>query len=281
MPPFAEDIVEQAALAWLHAIGYTVQDEHTGDPLFQADGYHLRAHSAARDKGKGNLDHDVDGHLRDAGDAKDLGADEFVPVVALEPESGGDLTYVDTRQDVTITMSAPTDAISIAMGLMFSPFPPLPKGTLPGPLGKYVAIGPPFRLDPFSLDASVPVTDVHDPPLGNSDVPRIFGIPVHIVMRLGVERARQYKESMDRLELQLMAIIEGRRVAPPQNPACGQVQIDKEKGEINVPICDTGIISPTVLSAAAPGASPPQAGYFVFVLPLEEKVQFYVPFVVR
>ena len=61
----------------------TVRNEHTGDPIFQPDGYHLHTYSAAHDKGTGDLDHDVDGQLRDGGDAQDLGADEECPLLRL------------------------------------------------------------------------------------------------------------------------------------------------------------------------------------------------------
>ena len=44
----------------------TVLNEHTGDPAFQADGYHLHMSSAARDVASSTLDHDIDGHLRDS-----------------------------------------------------------------------------------------------------------------------------------------------------------------------------------------------------------------------
>ena len=142
-----------------------VRNEHTGDPLFQADGYHLRTYSAARDKGKGDLEHDVDGHLRDWGDAKDLGADEYVPAVVIEPETGGNLTYVDAKEDVTITLSVPPGAITREFTLMLSPFPPLPPDVLNSPFGKFIPFGPPFRLDVFPIKMTVPVTDPIDPPI--------------------------------------------------------------------------------------------------------------------
>lgn len=53
----------------------TVQNQHQGDPLFAADGYHLMAGSAAIDKGvDAGVTTDIDGDPRDA--TPDLGADE-------------------------------------------------------------------------------------------------------------------------------------------------------------------------------------------------------------
>jgi hypothetical protein len=53
----------------------TVQNQHQGDPLFAADGYHLMEGSAAIDKGvDADVDTDIDGDSRDS--TPDLGADE-------------------------------------------------------------------------------------------------------------------------------------------------------------------------------------------------------------
>jgi len=65
----------------------TVQNQHTGDPAFAPDGYHLTAGSAAIDKGVGaGVTTDIDGEPRPASAGYDLGADElwyriFLPVV--------------------------------------------------------------------------------------------------------------------------------------------------------------------------------------------------------
>ncbi len=56
----------------------TVQNQHQGDPLFAADGYHLLEGSAAIDKGvDAGVTTDIDGDSRPQGSAPDLGADEF------------------------------------------------------------------------------------------------------------------------------------------------------------------------------------------------------------
>lgn len=52
--------------------------DHTGDPLFTADGYHLTGTSAARDAGVyAGITVDIDGERRPMGRSADIGADEF------------------------------------------------------------------------------------------------------------------------------------------------------------------------------------------------------------
>jgi hypothetical protein len=56
----------------------SVQKEHTGDPLFNLDGYHLTVGSKAIDMGvETYIIMDIDGEPRPAGAAYDLGADEM------------------------------------------------------------------------------------------------------------------------------------------------------------------------------------------------------------
>jgi hypothetical protein len=56
----------------------TLQNQHTDDPAFTADGYHLSSASAAIDKGvDAGTTVDIDGEPRPAGMGFDLGADEF------------------------------------------------------------------------------------------------------------------------------------------------------------------------------------------------------------
>jgi len=56
----------------------TVQNQHTGDPAFAADGYHLTAGSSAIDQGvDAGVVTDIDGESRPTGAGYDLGADEI------------------------------------------------------------------------------------------------------------------------------------------------------------------------------------------------------------
>ena len=62
----------------------TVLNQHTGDPAFAADGYHLMAGSAAIDEGiDAGITSDLDGQGRPAGAGYDLGADEFWHKICL------------------------------------------------------------------------------------------------------------------------------------------------------------------------------------------------------
>ena len=294
----------------------TVRNEHTGDPTFQPDGYHLRAHSAARDKGTGDLDHDVDGHLREGGDAQDLGADEVVPAFAFEPETGGALTFADPQGEVTITLSVPPDAITREVVIQFSPFPPPPPEVLDSPFGRFIPFGPPFRLD--LLPITLPVADPTDPPIEDvsdiSDAMVFERWPAHIVAEVGLEKAKSFYKSMERLELSLLAILS--TPTPPLDPACGPEQRDLDARTLDVPVCNTGMIPsppspPPSFCEKWPGhpACPPAgvasagsvevsaasrllpvdllaidgttgSGYFIFVIEVEE-TNIYLPLIAR
>jgi len=67
----------------------TVLNQHTGDPTFGPDGYHLMAGSAAIDKGiEAGITSDIDGEPRPASAGYDLGADELWHKIYL-PLVGG------------------------------------------------------------------------------------------------------------------------------------------------------------------------------------------------
>jgi len=62
----------------------TVQNQHTGDPAFAQDGYHLTTNSAAIDIGvEAGLTSDIDGQIRDA--QPDIGADEYIEWLVYLP----------------------------------------------------------------------------------------------------------------------------------------------------------------------------------------------------
>jgi hypothetical protein len=65
----------------------SVQNQYEGGPAFAPDGYHLRAGSAAIDRGvDAGVTSDIDGNARPYGSAPDLGAVEYVPPTASRPE---------------------------------------------------------------------------------------------------------------------------------------------------------------------------------------------------
>lgn len=257
----------------------TVLNEQTGDPQFQPDGYHLRTYSAARDRGAGDVTHDVDGQLRPWGDVKDLGADEHVPVMVVGPETGGELTYIDAQEEVTLTVAVPPGAVTRTVALMLSPFPPLPPDVTHSPFGQFIPFGPPFQLEAFAI--TLPVSDPADPPIADySDVADavIFErYPAHVIAEIGVERLKGYYKSMERLELQLLALLDA--PSPPRLAACGLVQRDIEGGILDTPICDNGVI--TAPSAAGPSRLVDEAGnaptgWFILLL---EEMPVYLPVV--
>ncbi len=257
----------------------TVLNELEGSPLFQADGYHLHANSPARDVASSTLNHDIDGHLREAGDYKDLGADEYVPVILVEPDTGGELTYISDQENVTITVDIPPDAFDIAVGLMFSPFPPLPPDVMNSPFGSFVAVGPPFGLDVYEIDETIPDPDPQDPPLGDETEEFILGVPAHIVMEYGIEHVLAMKEAMAQLELALLSIINNTPTFEDMMAAeCGEVEHDLDGQTIDVPICDTGIIPDAPEGSTAPqlrllAVNPgTKSGFFIFVIEVENKI---------
>ncbi len=265
-------------------------NEFTGDPIFQPDGYHLRAYSEARDKAASDLVQDVDGQLRDGSGKNDLGADEFVPVVVIDPDVGGVLTYTTPTKEVTITLNIPEGAFDEMMGLMISPFPPLPPDVMQTPLGKFVAVGPPFSLDPYGLDPSTPVQDPLDPVLADPAEPLMFGYPASLVLEVGIEKFLEMQARMEELEAQLFSLFDamdsGELAMPPINPACGTVTHDEEERTMEVPICDTGIFPdgvqasdglPVRLMELDPEGHP---GVFVFVVEVVYD-RIYLPLINR
>jgi hypothetical protein len=139
-------------------------------------------------------------------------------------------------------------------------------------------------------------------------------IPAHIVAEIGLEKAKSYYKSMERLELSLLAILD--RPIPPLNPACGPEQRDADARTLDVPICDTGRLPPLpplppsfcerwpghpdcppagVASAGSVGGSAAErllpvdllaidgatgSGYFIFAVEVEE-TNVYLPLITR
>ncbi len=99
--------------------------DHTGDPAFAPDGYHLTGASAALDVGvDAGVDHDIDGQTRPQEAGYDVGADEFICLglsgVSINgPTSGvvdtpytfsADVTPADANQPITYTWSPEPDS---------------------------------------------------------------------------------------------------------------------------------------------------------------------------
>ncbi len=87
-----------------NGIAITATHEITGDPAFDADGYHLTSASAALDSGiDGGVTEDVDGELRPMGFGFDIGADEYpASTLLLDKQASADV--VDAGGTVTYTL---------------------------------------------------------------------------------------------------------------------------------------------------------------------------------
>jgi parallel beta-helix repeat protein len=146
-------------------VSLTVQNEFTGDPRFQSDGYHLQEqYSAAADRGVAvDLDHDVDGQLRPLYPGYDLGADEIMPGVLINPDIESSITYTDPHDSVAITVTVPPLPITSPFQLQFSPYPPPPPGLADPLLNDWVTFGPPFRLTPLIDGLPVPTLTLSQP----------------------------------------------------------------------------------------------------------------------
>lgn len=89
---------------------------HTGNPVFDTDGYHLRPGSQAIDNGlTSGVTTDIDGDTRPIGSAPDIGADEFDPTAATGTRYVAK-TGTNTSNDCTLT-SLPCLTIQYAVDL--------------------------------------------------------------------------------------------------------------------------------------------------------------------
>lgn len=211
----------------------TVLNEYTGDPAFSFDGYHLGNNSAACEKGENvALDHDVDGQLRPVNLGYDLGADEAMLRVLIDPSTGGSVTYGDPQQNVTITVDVPPNAVPYSVELELSPLPPPLPEDLPIPTDWL--FGPPFGLDTFLLDTVLPGLTLTEP----ATVTLTYS-----------EEMEKLNEGMKFLEMQLIAIIGSDQFK--QNAACGPEKYDLGKNIFEAPICQLGF-APTRTTRTTP-----------------------------
>jgi hypothetical protein len=90
----------------------TVTNAVTGDPAFDADGYHLTSGSAAIDAGvDAGVTDDIDGQARPCNDIPDLGADEWVPPEPT-PTPTGTSTPTATPTPTPTATATPTPTSS-------------------------------------------------------------------------------------------------------------------------------------------------------------------------
>ena len=99
----------------------SVQNQYQGDPLFEQDGYHLTTNSPAVDRGvQVNKARDIDGYWRPAMEY-DIGADELIPSVNIDPTTGGRLVYTDTQGN-SLIIDIPVGAVQGNHVLFLRPF---------------------------------------------------------------------------------------------------------------------------------------------------------------
>jgi len=129
----------------------SVQNQYIGNPEFAADGYHIRANSAALDVGLiGYTSTDFDANARPYSGIPDLGADELLGVV-VQPDAASTLIFTDTDGSET-AVSIPSGAITETFELIYTP---VPTASLPG----FAFAGHAFELDAYQNDLLV--TDYH------------------------------------------------------------------------------------------------------------------------
>jgi hypothetical protein len=112
---------------WTGTGTLTHTHDHTGDPAFTADGYHLTWGSAAVDRGvNAGVTTDIDGEPRPADGGYDLGADELVltppNMVVLSGPSEG---RVQMGHTFTATVAPPTTTLPVTYTWQAAGHPPV------------------------------------------------------------------------------------------------------------------------------------------------------------
>ncbi len=127
-----------------------VRNEHTGDPVFAADGYHLTTGSAAIDAGVASGPAtDIDGQPRPQGGGNDLGADELMPS-SIVTSAGATLVYRDIRGNPT-TIEFPPGAVTDTITATY-----MPAASAVAPAG-WAFAGHAFDLNAYQDDLPLPV----------------------------------------------------------------------------------------------------------------------------
>ena len=242
--------------------------EHTGDPAFMPDGYHLGEGSAARDRGvAAAADRDVDGQLRPVNHLNDLGADEAMLRALVDPAAGGRVTYEDPEQDVVIDVLVPGNAVTTAIELELAPLPPPPTGTFPVP--NTWLFGPPFSLN-FLLDGMIAPTLTLTQPA-----------TVTVTYSENMEGSYGIGGLSQLLLMQLMG------PGTMMNAACGPETRDLPGNLFSAPICQLSSPLPTstvsmrvAVLQSQTGTAEHYAGAFAFVAE-PQRLKVYLPRIIR
>jgi hypothetical protein len=98
----------------------TVQNQFTGDPAFDIDGYHLTNVSLAIDAGvNAGVNSDIDSHHRPYNSVPDLGADELI-AITVPTDTEITLVYTDTQGSATV-IQVPSGAVTEEITLVYTP----------------------------------------------------------------------------------------------------------------------------------------------------------------
>ncbi len=183
---------------------------YTGTPAFALDGYHLTNASSAIDHGvDSSITTDFDGQPRPVG-SYDLGADEVMPNVAIDPMTSATLIYTDT-QGITTNIQLPVGAVTEATTLVY-----VPVSDIAPPTG-FAFAARAFDLVAYRND--VPVT------------PLVFNTPITIVLSY----AEDDVVNLDETELQLLTW--NKETQTWIDAACGAYDRHPAENWLAVPIC--------------------------------------------
>jgi parallel beta-helix repeat protein len=200
---------------WFNAGGagdLSISRAHSGDPAFDADGYHITPSSAALDAGADSTTaEDVDGEVRSFGLAPDLGADEWATAeVEISPSS---LAWSLTIAGRITTIRVPAGAVTSSTTLVFTA---LAVPTHPDPGGLTYAG---YAFDLTAYRDSLPLSSFS------------FQQPVQI--EIGYDRARAHGLGEGTLQLHRW----DEASAAWAHAACGEYERRVDQGWLAVPIC--------------------------------------------
>lgn len=187
-----------------------ITNAYTGTPAFASDGYHLTNASNAIDRGvNSSITTDFDGQPRPIG-SYDLGADEVMPNVTIDPMTSATLIYTDT-QGITTNIQLPAGAVTEATTLVY-----VPVSDIASPAG--------FAFAEHAFDLVAYRNDVAVTPL-------VFNTPITIVLSY----AEDDVANLDETELQLLTWDEETQAWI--DAACGAYDRHPTENWLAVPIC--------------------------------------------
>jgi uncharacterized repeat protein (TIGR01451 family) len=188
-----------------------------GDPAFfypAGDNYHLGPGSAAIDAGvEAGVSNDIDGQARPIGTGYDVGADEALPGVMVDPATGGKLIYTDAHGHRTI-IEAPAGSVVETIALIYTP---LETVTAPA---DYHDVGHAFELNAYQNGTLLP---------GYA-----FDLPIHVTIHYSASQVTGLDENL----LVLMYWDTG--TSEWQEGACGAYVRSPGADWLTIPICHVG-----------------------------------------